>query len=135
MLPNWCRNVAGMHYADRSTSDTLGISAFLQSKRAFTPMKRQKVALAGVSFAGLVVVAITSVGHLEAATANPAPTPASVLIDAMESELHRAMTSLGNSATDATQQPKPYFLSYAVADLTKPDGWTEAAVQIRHSMR
>jgi hypothetical protein len=22
----------------------------------------------------------------------------------------------GNTATDATQQPKPYFLSYAVAD-------------------
>jgi predicted Zn-dependent protease len=34
----------------------------------------------------------------------------------MESELHRAMGSLGNTATDASQQPKPYFLSYAVAD-------------------
>ena len=34
----------------------------------------------------------------------------------MESELHRAMGSLGNTATDATQQPKPYFLSYAVSD-------------------
>jgi TldD protein len=79
-------------------------------------MKRQKVALAGVTFAGLVVVAIGSVGHLEAATPSPAPTPSSILIDAMESELHRAMTSLGNTATDATQQPKPYFLSYAVSD-------------------
>jgi TldD protein len=34
----------------------------------------------------------------------------------MDTELHRAMSSLGNTATDATQQPKPYFLSYAVSD-------------------
>jgi TldD protein len=79
-------------------------------------MKRQKVAVAGISFAGLAVLAITSVGYLEAATPGPATAPASVLIDAMESELHRAMNSLGNTATDATQQPKPYFLSYAVSD-------------------
>jgi predicted Zn-dependent protease len=52
-----------------------------------------------------------------------------LLIDTMESELHRAMGSLGNTAADATQhpgspagaaagveQPKPYFLSYAVSD-------------------
>ena len=38
----------------------------------------------------------------------------SVLIYTKYRELHRAMTSLG-SPTD-TQQPKPYFLSYAVAD-------------------
>jgi predicted Zn-dependent protease len=38
-----------------------------------------------------------------------------VLLDTMESELHRAMDSLGNNATDATQ-PRPYFLSYAVSD-------------------
>jgi TldD protein len=88
-------------------------------------MKRQRVAVAGVGLAGLVVVAITSVGHIAAAaTPNPAsspasgpvPTPTTILIDTMESELHRAMGSLGNTATDATQQPKPYFLSYAVAD-------------------
>jgi TldD protein len=80
-------------------------------------MKRQRVAVAGVSFAGLVVVAITSVGHIAAAaTPGPVPSPTTVLIDTMESELHRAMGSLGNTATDATQQPKPYFLSYAVAD-------------------
>jgi predicted Zn-dependent protease len=78
---------------------------------------------------------MTSVGHIAAAaTRTPDPSPASILIDAMESELHRAMGSLGNTATDAAQhpgapagmragvehpgveQPKPYFLSYAVAD-------------------
>jgi TldD protein len=78
-------------------------------------MKRQRVAVAGVGFAGLVVVAITSVGHI-AAAATTGPTPTTILIDTMESELHRAMGSLGNTATDATQQPKPYFLSYAVSD-------------------
>ncbi len=78
-------------------------------------MKRQRVAVAGVCVAGLVVVAITSVGRI-AAAATTAPAPTTILIDTMESELHRAMNSLGNTATDATQQPKPYFLSYAVAD-------------------
>jgi TldD protein len=78
-------------------------------------MKRQRVAVACVSFAGLVGVAISSVDYSAAATKSPEPAPAAVLIDTMESELHRAMTSLGNNATDATQ-PKPYFLSYAVSD-------------------
>jgi TldD protein len=88
-------------------------------------MKRQRVAVAGVGLAGLVVVAITSVGHLAVAAtpvpvpspaSSPAPSPTTLLIDTMEAELHRAMGSLGNTATDATQQPKPYFLSYAVSD-------------------
>jgi predicted Zn-dependent protease len=77
-------------------------------------MKRQKVAVAGVGFAALAVVAMTSVSHIAAAaTAKPEPSPATILVDAMESELHRAMQSLG---ADGPQQPKPYFLSYAVAD-------------------
>ncbi len=80
-------------------------------------MKRQRVAVTGVGLAGLAVVAMTSIGHIAtAAPPTPGPTPTSLLIDTMESELHRAMGSLGNTATDATQQPKPYFLSYAVAD-------------------
>jgi TldD protein len=80
-------------------------------------MMRQRVAVAGINIAGLVVVAISSVGqNAVAATKAPEPAPAVVLLDTMESELHRAMDSLGNNATDATQQPKPYFLSYAVSD-------------------
>jgi TldD protein len=80
-------------------------------------MKRQRVAVAGVGFAGMVVVAISSIGHIAAAaTPGPAANPRAGLIDTMEAELHRAMGSLGNTATDATQQPKPYFLSYAVSD-------------------
>jgi TldD protein len=88
----------------------------LQAKRVPVPMKIQK-AVTGVALAGLVAVAAISVGHLAvAATPNPAPNPTTILIDTMETELHRAMSSLGNTATDATQQPKPYFLSYAVSD-------------------
>jgi TldD protein len=80
-------------------------------------MMRQRVAVAGISIAGLVVVAISSVGqNAVAATKTPEPAPAVVLLDTMESELHRAMDSLGNNATDASQQPKPYFLSYAVSE-------------------
>jgi TldD protein len=98
------------------TSDTLGSRRILQAKRVPVPMKRRRVAVAGAGFAGLVVVAMTSVGHIALADTHPEPRPASVLIDTMESELRRAMTSLGNTANDATQQPKPYFLSYAVSD-------------------
>jgi predicted Zn-dependent protease len=38
-----------------------------------------------------------------------------ILMQSMESELHRAMSSLG-TANAATAQPRPYFLSYSVTD-------------------
>ena len=70
---------------------------------------------------------VAGVNAPEAAT--PADTAAAqdpVLIAAMEAELHRAMGALGTAITpaaaaDATHgkaigQPRPYFLSYAVAD-------------------
>jgi predicted Zn-dependent protease len=81
-------------------------------------MKRQN-AVAGAGLAGFLMVAIASPGHIVSAAAispHPAAAPTLVLLDTMETELHRAMSSLGNTATDATQQPKPYFLSYAVSD-------------------
>jgi TldD protein len=58
---------------------------------------------------------------IASAAVAPAPTTAkpgtgeAVLIDALASEVKRAMTSLG-SDSPAAQQPKPYFLSYAVSD-------------------
>ena len=82
-------------------------------------MKRQSVAATGAGLAGLVLLAMASTSPIvSAATAspNPVPAPTVVLLDAMDTELHRAMGSLGNTANDATQQPKPYFLSYAVSD-------------------
>ena len=41
-----------------------------------------------------------------------------VLINALDAELQRAMSSLGADGAAAAQQPKPYFLSYAVDDAT-----------------
>jgi hypothetical protein len=38
------------------------------------------------------------------------------LLDAMSTELKRAMSSLGATGADADKQPKPYFLSYSVSD-------------------
>src|SRR5260370_31194234 len=75
-------------------------------------MKRQRVAVAGAGLAGLVRMAMVCPCRVAlAATTKPEATP--VLMDAMDAELHRAMSSLGGS--DAAQ-PKPYFLSYAVSD-------------------
>jgi predicted Zn-dependent protease len=39
-----------------------------------------------------------------------------VLVNALDTELKRAMSSLGADGAAAAQQPKPYFLSYAVDD-------------------
>lgn len=39
-----------------------------------------------------------------------------VLLEAMHAELTRAMGALGKAGADGAQQPKPYFLSYAVSD-------------------
>jgi len=56
-----------------------------------------------------------------AAAVNNAAAPAAqdpVLMQAMSTELGRALSSLGTAATStsATPQPKPYFLSFSVAD-------------------
>jgi predicted Zn-dependent protease len=76
--------------------------------------------------APLLAIALTAL-PLAAATPKPAPpaagqtaTPADpVLLDAMQTELHRAMASLGAApaaASTTAPQPKPYFLSYSVSD-------------------
>ena len=49
-----------------------------------------------------------------AASAAPA-TGDTVLVGALDAELHRAISSLGSDGA-AAQQPKPYFISYAVDD-------------------
>jgi TldD protein len=80
-------------------------------------MMRPKVVAAGVGFAGLVLVGMALPGRVVAAAEAHASADQSsnVLVQTMESELHRAMDSLG-TAGNASQQPKPYFLSYVVAD-------------------
>jgi TldD protein len=80
-------------------------------------MIRQSVVVVGAGLAGFLLLAGAGSGRAaSAATAKTETVPGVVLLDTMESELHRAMGSLGNTATDATQQPKPYFVSYAVSD-------------------
>jgi len=84
-------------------------------------MKKSRTALPGVGIAGLVLLALPVAGHT-AAKAPETATPSEIsLLDTMQSELHRAMDSLGstpaaNSTPAAAQPPKPYFLSYAVSD-------------------
>ncbi|HEV2619814.1 MAG TPA: hypothetical protein VGU23_07735, partial [Acidobacteriaceae bacterium] len=91
--------------------------------------------LATVSFAGLAVAAaFYPVPRAFAASSTPAATaPAageSALADALDAELKRAMSSLGSDTSSGNggaaakqgatagdqEQPKPYFLSYAVSD-------------------
>ena len=78
-------------------------------------MKTSRTAFSGIGSAGLVIAAITFAGHTATAANTPEAAPEVVLLDIMQTELHRAMNSLGNKANDP-QQPKPYFLSYAVSD-------------------
>jgi TldD protein len=51
------------------------------------------------------------------AASNTAPAADEVpLVNLLDTELKRAMSSLGTDGPSAAQQPKPYFLSYAVSD-------------------
>jgi len=75
-------------------------------------MKRYRAVSSGL--AGLALVLAPLPGRMLWADALK-PQTNTVLIDAMDAELHRALSSLGTSG-DASQQMKPYFLSYAVSD-------------------
>jgi predicted Zn-dependent protease len=74
-------------------------------------MKKHAAVLAGSGLAGLALVSALLPSPVAAAPASAQP---QIMLDSMSSELSRAMGSLGSS-TDS-QQPKPYFLSYSVAD-------------------
>ncbi|WP_035349384.1 metallopeptidase TldD-related protein [Edaphobacter aggregans] len=65
---------------------------------------------------GLTGLALIVLCPLSRATDTTPPRPQAniVLMDAMDAELHRAMSSLGSTGENG--QPKPYFLSYAVSD-------------------
>jgi TldD protein len=81
---------------------------------------------AGASTAVLLLAAGIYPRHAALAASNPAPTSSAtasktaeaVLVSALDAELKRAMSSLGTDGAAAAQQPKPYFLSYAVSDAT-----------------
>lgn len=80
-------------------------------------MTRQRVGVASVGLASLVMMGMALPGRVVRAAEAHAETgqTSSVLVETMGSELHRAMNSLGSESSTA-QQPKPYFLSYSVAD-------------------
>ena len=74
-------------------------------------MNRKSAVLGIAASAGLAVVALLQPsGAVFAATKASAD---NVLLESMDTELHRAMSSLGGSDP---AQPKPYFVSYAVSD-------------------
>jgi len=78
--------------------------------------------VAGLSVAGALDAQRTALAATNAAPASSITTAKPVvgepvLINALDAELQRAMSSLGTDGA-AAQQPKPYFLSYSVDDAT-----------------
>jgi len=78
--------------------------------------------VAGLSAAGALDAQRTALAATNAAPASSITTAKPVvgepvLINALDAELQRAMSSLGTDGA-AAQQPKPYFLSYSVDDAT-----------------
>lgn len=67
---------------------------------------------------GLILTLATPAFAAEAAGNSSTAAATPVLVQAMHTELERAMNSLGSSSTGSSPQPKPYFLSYAVSDST-----------------
>jgi TldD protein len=75
-------------------------------------MMRYCAVPSGVAALALIVLSPFSRANEAAA---PRPQANTALMDAMDTELHRALALLGTSG-DADQQLKPYYLSYAVSD-------------------
>jgi TldD protein len=80
---------------------------------------RRILILAGVSTAVLFLAAAIRPQHTALAASTPVAAGDSPLIGALDTELKRAMSSLGADGDAAAQQPKPYYLSYAVSDATQ----------------
>jgi TldD protein len=72
---------------------------------------RRKILLSTAAIAVLLLASTLDRRHT--ALAAPAASAEPPLVTALNVELHRAMASLGS---DNPQQPRPYFLSYAVSD-------------------
>ena len=79
--------------------------------------------LTGASLAALLAATAFGPQRIAQAASNAAPAASTQptaaeapLMNALDAELKRAMSSLGSDGPAAAQQPRPYFLSYAVAD-------------------
>ena len=75
--------------------------------------------LAATSSAVFFMAAVARPRHAVLAASNPVAATESPLVNALDAELKRAMSSLGADGASAAQQPKPYYLSYAVSDATQ----------------
>jgi TldD protein len=75
--------------------------------------------LAGASMAVLFFAAAIHPQHTALAASTTAATGENPLTIALDTELKRAMASLGSDGAAAAQQPRPYYLSYAVSDATQ----------------
>ena len=75
--------------------------------------------LAGASMAVLFFAAAIRPQHTALAASTTTATGENPLTIALDAELKRAMSSLGSDGAAAAQQPKPYYLSYAVSDATQ----------------
>jgi predicted Zn-dependent protease len=96
--------------------------ALLNAVTPLFAMRIERPARASAALLALLLVSTPVALHATApkhtaAPAQPAATPADpVLLDAMQTEMQRALNSLGTSSGTKSAQPKPYFLSYSVAD-------------------
>ncbi len=92
-----------------------------QLQASFRTTKRN-LTLAGASVAAMLAAAAflpisrALAAPATAAVATKPPPGDTVLINALEAELKRAMSSLGTADPNAAQQPKPYYLSYDVSE-------------------
>jgi predicted Zn-dependent protease len=87
--------------------------------------KQRSVVITSVGLAGVILIAAVYPHQVARAASNPVPSTTAakpsadqaILMDTLDAELKRAMSSLGAGSSDSAQ-PKPYFLSYAVDDAT-----------------
>jgi TldD protein len=109
--------------SNRTSQADLG---HMTQRRASTRSNRRKTILAATCITGLFLAVAFSPQRKALAASEPAaansaagkPAADPVLVGALDTELKRAMSSLGSDGA-AAQQPRPYFLSYAVSDATQ----------------
>ena len=98
------------------------------TQRRTSSRNTSRTIILSASITGLIAVAALYPQRAALAASDPAPASSAAskgsaddlpLLHALDAELKRAMSSLGSSGTAAAQQPKPYFLSYAVSDATQ----------------
>jgi predicted Zn-dependent protease len=98
------------------------------TQRRTSTRNTSRTIILSASITGLIAAAALYPQRAALAASDPAPASSAAtksgaddmpLLHALDAELKRAMLSLGSNGTAAAQQPKPYFLSYAVSDATQ----------------